>query len=363
MMAQFAMSRLFRQSTTSSVRQSMLRPMQARSYGSNAAIPTFTSTSSPELDEALERFRNELFIPLALPKRQRKSVFREKYATQLQNEPITVKISETEEFTLTPKTRHDLPSKKDALEVLKMMVATKNFSNLFPYLSALRMSNYAINSDRWEYIIRKTSDAGKLSTIIECARQSQRTGLSLSNKNIARRLFFELHRTAAQADFKGIPTAKALKLAREAASLMDAPEHSVEDIQGDPKHQPFVIGTLLELSAACAQIQEADIALVRGYAQKLDAAWSRGNFKNDAATGFETIERLEENLAIYNGMRLALGLPKAAQDTGNFKARCNELRGVLISQLQKVKNVNVLGDEVAKTLLRPKPEQKAEENA
>ncbi|KAJ6186036.1 hypothetical protein N7519_007337 [Penicillium mononematosum] len=357
-MAQFAMSRLFRQSTTSSVRQSVLRPMQARSYGSNAgdrnSDPNLHLNILPELDEALERFRNELFIPLALPKRQRKSVFREKYATQLQNEPITVKISETEEFTLTPKTRHDLPSKKDALEVLKMMVAAKNFSNLFPYLSALRMSNYAINSDR---------DAGKLSTIIECARQSQRTGLSLGNKNVARRLFFELHRTAAKADFKGIPTVKALRLAREAASLMDAPEHSVQDIQDDPKHQPFVIGTLLELSAACAQIQEADIALVRGYAQKLDAAWSRGNFKNDAATGFETIERLEENLAIYNGMRLALGLPKAAQDTGNFKARCNGLRGVLISQLQKVKNANVLGDEVAKKLLSPKPEQKVEENA
>lgn len=37
-MAQIAMSRLFRQSTTSSVRQSILRPMQARSYGSNSGM-------------------------------------------------------------------------------------------------------------------------------------------------------------------------------------------------------------------------------------------------------------------------------------------------------------------------------------
>ncbi|KAJ5196895.1 hypothetical protein N7449_007374 [Penicillium cf. viridicatum] len=361
-MAQIAMSRLFRQST-SSVRQSILRPMQARSYGSNSAIPTFTSTSSPELDEALERFRNELFIPLALPKRQRKSVFREKYAKQLENEPITVKIGETEEFTLTPKKHHDLPSKKDALEVLKLMVATKNFSNLFPYLSGLRMSNYAINPDRWEFIIRKTSDAGKLSTIIECARQSQRTGLTLSNRNIARRLFFELHKTAAKADFNGIQTVKALKLAREAASLMDADEHSVQNLEDDPKHQPFVIGTLLELSAACAKIKEAETALVRGYAQKLDAAWTRGNFKDDAATGFENIERVEENLALYNGMLLALGLPKASQDTGNFKARCDKLKPVLISQLQKVKNADVLSDNVVKQLLAEKPKEKVEQNA
>ncbi|KAJ5836453.1 hypothetical protein N7447_002479 [Penicillium robsamsonii] len=353
-MAQIAMSRLFRQSTTSSVRQSILRPMQARSYGSNSAIPTFTSTPSPELNEALERFRNELFIPLALPKRQRKSVFREKYAKQLENEPIVVKISENEEFTLTPKKHHELPSKKEALEVLNMMVATKNFSNLFPYLSGLRMSNYAITSDRWEYIIRKTSEAGKLSTIIECARQSNRTGLSLSNRNITRRLFFELHKTAAKADFKGVPTVKALRLAREAASLMDAEEHSVPNIEEDPKHQPFVIGTLLELSAACAKIKEADISLVRGYAQKLDAAWSRGNFKDDATTRFGNVERVEENLALYNGMRLSLNMSKLSEDTGAFKARCDALQPVLISQLKQVKNVDMLDDKVVKQLLEPK---------
>ncbi|KXG50091.1 uncharacterized protein PGRI_060580 [Penicillium griseofulvum] len=353
-MAQFAMSRLFRQSTTSSVRQSILRPMQARSYGSNAAIPTFTSTPSPELNEALERFRNELFIPLGLPKRQRKSVFREKYAKQLENEPIVVKISENEEFTLTPKKHHELPSKKEALEVLNMMVATKNFSNLFPYLSGLRMSNYAITSDRWEYIIRKTSEAGKLSTIIECARQSHRTGLSLSNKNIARRLFFELHRTAAKANFEGAATVKALKLAREAASLMDAPEHSVQNIDEDPKYQPFVIGTLLELSVACEKIKEADISLVRGYAQKLDAAWSRGNFKDDVTTRFGNVERVEENLALYNGMIGSLKLSELKEETGTFKARCDALKPVLVSQLKQVKNADVLNDTVAKQLLEPK---------
>ena len=144
---------------------------------------------------------------------------------------------------------------------------------------------------------------------------------------------------------------------------MDADEHSVQNLEDDPKHQPFVIGTLLELSAACAQIKEAETALVRGYAQKLDAAWSRGNFQDDAATGFENIERVEENLALYNGMILALGLPKASQDTENFKARCDKLKPVLISQLQKVKNVDVLSDNVVKRLLAEKPKAKVEQNA
>ncbi|KAJ5958732.1 uncharacterized protein N7479_005882 [Penicillium vulpinum] len=351
-MAQISMSRLFRQSTTSSVRQSILRPMQARSYGSNSVIPTFTQTSSPELNESLERFRNEVFIPLGLPKRQQKSVFRQKYAKQLENEPIVVKISETEEFTLTPKKHHELPSKKEAFQVFKIMFETKNFSNLFPYVSGLHMSNYRMNSNRWELLIRKTSEAGKLSTIIECAKQSSRTGLSLGNRNIARRLFFELHRTAMKADFKGPATVKALKLAREAASLMDSHQHSIRDIANDPKYQPFVIGTLLELSAACAEFKEAEWSLVRGYAQKLDAAWSRGNFKDDAPTSrFGNIERVEENLALYNGMLKALQLPRVSEETGTFKARCDELKPVLISQLKRFDNADVLNDSVVKQLL------------
>lgn len=263
-----------------------------------------------------------------------------------------MKISENEEFTLTPKNRHELPSKKDAINVLFIMAETKNFSNLFPFLSGLHMSNYAINSNRWEYIIRKVSEAGKLSVIVECARQFQRTGLSLSDKNIARRLFFELHQTAARADFKGEATVKALKLAKEAATLMEASEHSVRDIQTDPKHQPFVIGTLLELSAAVARTNntKANTAQARDYAAKLDASWSRGNFKDDAASSSDVQGRLEENLAVYNGMRLSKGY----QGTENFQARCDELEAVLVSQLQKINNRQVLGDKVATQLLQKK---------
>lgn len=288
-------------------------------------------------------------------------MFKEKYAQQLAHEPITVKISENEEFTLTPKNRHELPSKKEAFDVLNKMVETGNFSNLFPFLSGLRMSNYAIKSDRWEYIIRKVSQAGKLSVIIECARQSQRTGLSLADKNIARRLFFELHQTAERAGFKGEPTVKAFKLAQEAATLMQAPEHSVQDIQNDPKHQPFVIGTLLELSSACSRIKNSgsETYTVRDYAAKLDASWSRGNFKDDAATPLEAQIRLEENLAVYNGMRISVQSHKAPEETKDFPARCDELKPVLIAQLQKIKNNQVLGDKVAKQLLEDTTTKKA----
>jgi hypothetical protein len=323
-----------------------------------AVIPTFTSTPSAELNDALEHFRNELFIPLGLPKRQQKSVFKPKYAEQLAHEPITVTINGNEEFTLTPKLRHELPSKKEALKILDIMVATGDFSNLFAFLSGLRMANYSINSNRWEYIIRKVSMAGKLSTIVECARQYNRTGLSLADINIARRLFFELHQTAMRANFDRKTSAYALNLAQQAAALMDAPEHSFRAIYKDPKHQPFVIGTLLELSAAVvlakAQLPDtsikAETAVLRDYAQKLDASWPRGKFENDAESAEENMLRVLENLAIYNGMRLSLQCPRALQVTESFQARCDQLKPVLLEQLSKINNHQVVNDQVCQQL-------------
>ncbi|OGE57090.1 hypothetical protein PENARI_c002G03733 [Penicillium arizonense] len=351
-MAQTAVGRLFRQSTTSSVCQSMLRPSQVRSFGNKAAIPTFTSTPSAELNDALDRFRQELFIPLGLPKRQRKSMFKAKYAQTLEHDPITVKISENEEFTLTPKNKHELPSKKDAMEVLHMMVATKNFSNLFPFLSGLRMSNYILNNDRWEYIIRKAGQADKLGAVIECARQCSRTGLSLSNMNVARRLFFELHQMAQRADYQGIEVVKALDLAEKAASLMDSPEHSVrDDSASDPKQQPFVIGTLLELSAACALENEAAKTKVSDYARKLEAAWDLGKFTDDYPSPSEKQARVEENLAVIHGIELAHKLEKPSQSVLTLKSRMKPIRANLAEQLKSVKNKQVLNDKVAQRFI------------
>ncbi|KAJ5345418.1 hypothetical protein N7452_003422 [Penicillium brevicompactum] len=367
-MAQTAMSRLFLQS---SVRQSILRPAQVRNYGSNAVIPSFTSTPSTELNAALQRFREEVFIPYGLPVRQQKSVFKPKYAKQLEHEPVVVKISETEEYTLTPKKRHELPSKKEAMEVLHMMVSTGEFGNLPAFLAGLKMSGYAVSSNRWEYIIRKASYAGKLPIIAEVARRGPATGLSLADKNIARVLFFELHQTASRASFEGEQTAQALKLAEDFAFMMNQEFHSTKDVTTDPKCQPFVIGTLLELACAKSMDKNApsekELApsakigfRIRDYAKKLDASWSLLNKDVEPSTLPELVVRIQENLAIYNGLLLAPQTRKAAEESKTFESRALKLQKTLIPQLQRVKNSQLTSDLVSQQLLRKAPQAKAE---
>ncbi|CAG7971013.1 unnamed protein product [Penicillium salamii] len=372
-MAQTAMSRLFLQS--SSVRQSILRPAQVRNFGSNAVIPTFTSTPSTELNEALQRFREEVFIPCGLPVRQQKSVFKPRHAKKLETEPIVVKISETEDYTLTPKKRHELPTKKEAMDVLHIMVTAGDFSNLIGYVSGLKMSGYVISNNRWEYIIRKASMAGKLNIIYECARQGHRTGLSLADQNVARILFFELHQTATRAKFQGKETSEALSLAQDFAALMQGKFHSNKDVEVDPKHQPFVIATLLELATAKAMAKAGPVAkdqeqppivqktaLITDYAQKLDASWSRIKITGPPGRA-ELVNRVRENLIVLNAMRMSLKWPKASEETQAFQARVQEMEPILVDQLRNVRNGQLTDDLVAQKLLKTADELKAEAKA
>ncbi|KAB8274104.1 hypothetical protein BDV30DRAFT_209788 [Aspergillus minisclerotigenes] len=340
-MAQNAIGRLFRGQSSSTLRQSVGTLTQKRCYSSKNAIPTFSPTSSAELDQALNRFREELFIPFGLGTQQRRLMFRQKYADRLEEEPVSVSVGEDEEpFLLRPMDPQSRPTKKEIVDVVTLMQTTKDWQNLIPFLSGLRMSHRVIKSDRWEWLVRRAGQADALGIILEAAKQSERTGLRLNNVDIVQRIFFELHRKAQRGEFKDPEVSKAFTLAKQFVSLMEAPEHIEHNLQLDPKRKPFVIGTLLELSAARAINElggndEGD--LVRSYAQRLLGSWSFGNFSRDTKNWHEVDHVLQEIVPIYNGMKLALKVNGISNDKSvapGLKTRVNEL-GTLIANQKK----------------------------
>jgi len=287
-----------------------------------SAIPTFSPSSSSELNEALDRFRQDLFIPFGLPKRQRMSMFKQKHAQRLRDEPISISISETEEYTLQPKKYTDTPTKKEAIRVIKMMQAAKDYKNFIPFVSGLWGSQYVLEEAHWQQIMRKAREAGKLPLIIECARKSESTGLRLRNLDVVRCLFFELHLAAQKAEFKGPEVTKALGMAKHAVDIMDAdlPDHSYSDSSKNPKSQPLVVATLLELGAARAINDFAgkdEGKEVLGYVRKLLAVVPKGRYQNAPAgttPRMEVHRWLHEAVTVYNGLRLSRTVHGLATD-------------------------------------------------
>ncbi|PTU17771.1 hypothetical protein P175DRAFT_0486426 [Aspergillus ochraceoroseus IBT 24754] len=340
-MAQNAVGRLFRCQNSNTLRQSISTITQKRSYSKNA-IPSFPPTSSAELDQALNRFREELFIPYGLSRQQQKLVFRQKYAERLEQEPVTVTIGENDEpFLLRPMDPLTRPSKKEIVDVVSLMKTAKDWQNLIPFIAGLRMSNRLITSARWEWLVRKAGESDALGIILESVKQTERTGLRLNNIDLVQRIFFELHRKAQRGEFKGPDVSKALSLAKQFVTLMEAPEHVERSIEQDPKRRPVVVGTLLELSAARA-LSELDgldeAGEVRAYAQRLLASWELGNFDKEVKDWVHVDRMLQENVPIYNGMKLALQVKGIQGDRpvhSGLKTRVSQL-GMLIGNQMKM---------------------------
>lgn len=272
-------------------------------------------------------------------------MFREKHAQRLRDEPITINISETEEYTLQPKKYIETPTKKEAIQVIKMMQDTEDYKNFIPFVSALWGSQYVLKGDRWQQIMRKAREAGKLHLIVECARQSGSTGLRLRDLDVVRSLFFELHLAAQKADFKGPEIAKTLNMAKQAVDIMDAdlPDHSYSDSSKNPKSQPIVVATLLELSAARAinDFAGKDQAKeVMGYVQKLLAVAPKGKYQNaptEKTPRMEVNHWLHEAITVYNGLRLSLTIHGLAADRAlhrDVSSRLDELKKSLKKLLE-----------------------------
>lgn len=327
------------------------------------AIPTFPSTSSAELDAALNRFREELFVPFGLNVQQRKLMFRQKYHDRLDEEPVTVSIGENDEpFLLRPMDPLTRPTKQEAIETISLMKTPRDWQNLVPFLTGLRMANRILKRERWEWLIRRANnEADALGVIIECAKQSSKTGLRLDNEPVVQRLFFELHRKAQREDFQDPALSKTLGLAQEAVNLMEAPEHKPESLSQDPRRNPTVIAVMLELNAARAlnpASAEGNSAAdeydgrTLAFALRLNGTLSKVKTEQPK-TWREAEEQLRDNAPIYNAVRLALQVPSVSAD----KALSKELKNAL----QTLKSSLVTASGMAPAATKEKPTQGLEQ--
>ncbi|KAL4917970.1 hypothetical protein BDW62DRAFT_74091 [Aspergillus aurantiobrunneus] len=332
-----ATGRLLRCRTPSALCQSS-NLAQKRSW--SATMPSLSPTSSPELDQALNRFRDELFIPHALNVNQRNLVYRQRNANKLNGHPIIVPIGKnSESYQLRSINPFSLPSRADVIRVLTLMHDTNDWSNLVTFLTGIHNGGMTLPSERWEWLVRKASVSNGLGALLMCAQQSRSTRFSLQDIGIVERLFFALHQAGQRGNFTGTAAVKVHGLANSFTLLMEAPEHAVRTAEKDPKRSPLVIGTLLELSAARALSENGTdiVPEVESYALRFLASWK----DLDLSTGGKTWPALDQLLQTlvpsYNGMKLALQLDGVANNkhiASGLKTRVNEC-GMLIANVKK----------------------------
>ncbi|KAL4883050.1 hypothetical protein BJY04DRAFT_216764 [Aspergillus karnatakaensis] len=340
------MSSLLRGQTANGFRQSVFQFTQKRSWSART-IPSFYPTASPELDKALNRFRDEVFVPHSLNTEQKRMIYKQRFADKLRENPITVSIGPKDEpYLLRPIDVEALPSRQDAYAALYLMFEAKNWSNLPLFLTGLYNANRKISRTRWEWLIRKAGQSNGLGALLQCAQTPKETHFWLKDTEIVKKLFLQLHLLALEGVSSEPDVEKAHRLATQFALQMETDAHAVNSLEKDPRKSPFVIGALLELNAAYA-LQEPSKeqgAEVLKFAQRFLASWEPPVQPSADAKWALIDELLQEIVMSYNGMLLALRVPEIskAQDVSKgLRERVAEY-GTFIKKLKKMAPAKVV---------------------
>jgi len=243
----------------------------------NGAVPTFTETSSPELDSLLSQFRSSVFLPAHLAEQHRKLISGTRYRKALEDDPVNVEIA-GEQFRLKHVDRTtDLPdTRKGVREAVKLMKDKKDWDNLPPLLEGLHTAGRkkVFKKDSLQTLVRKAGMAGRQDIILECARRVSKTGFALKDRSVVEQVMWWIQWKAASENWSAKATKKALTLAEQVSILLEDERHSGGRLvlsNLDPRVSPGVIGVLLELAATQAKLQggKDDDGKVRMYAERL----------------------------------------------------------------------------------------------
>ncbi|KAL5335818.1 hypothetical protein BJX70DRAFT_374266 [Aspergillus crustosus] len=293
-----------------------IKPFTQKRSWSARTVPSFQSTKSPELDSILNRFRDELFIPKSLTTEQQFMIYRTRHAAKLTENPITVAVGEDNEtYHLRPLDQRKLPSQRDSIEAFSLMHKTQDWSNLAIFLTGLHNSGRVVDLAHWEWLVRKSGSSNGLGSLLQCAQQAKDTKFSLRNPEIVRKLFFQLHLVTQKGGFEGPVVEKTYRLAKQFSHLMETEAHAVNDLKTDPKRSTFVIGTLLELSAADALNEPSTEkgAEVLKYALRFIASRELPSKLLEKGWSHPLNSLLQEAAANYNAINLALKVPEVIQ--------------------------------------------------
>lgn len=133
--------------------------------------------------------------------------------------------------------------------------ATEIISKGSPQFKALvKTFRFYKRPSRVEQHVRKAIEQGKLGLILSCVQESKTSTLTLRSPGVMKHTIRGLRADPQLTEWNELAVSKALKRSRVLAALMDTEDHGFgKRLQpDDPRRQPEVLGTFLELAAVNA---------------------------------------------------------------------------------------------------------------
>ncbi|RSL47020.1 hypothetical protein CEP53_010096 [Fusarium sp. AF-6] len=262
--------------------------VSARQFSSSPAhglSAIFAKTENTQLNEALGTIQEKIILPAYLPRKQRELVFNPKMRSFIQQNPVVIELDGLEHKFTTIDRFTEIPNSKKALgEVLGLMETREDWDNLGTLLAGYKKAGIRLQSYHYDKIIRKAGQSKQTYAIIECAKQSGKTGLFLTRKNHLVLLLADINNKITSPSGEANESAQALKWIELVLDLIQRPEHQQKGVQAtDRVHDsPVVRGLLLFAQASSIKAQQAaessaevGVQALKDNAEFITASWTR----------------------------------------------------------------------------------------
>jgi hypothetical protein len=337
---------------------------------SHVVIPEFTSTSQPELDSLLSKYREEVFVPESLSKAHKRLMYRPtKHHILKTDAGVTVSVTDEVEIKLEPKFIGDRPKKDQTMAELLRLLAQdatpEAWSNLRPFMEGLKTARWSLPSHFLEKLARIANNVGTQRIVIECAEQAATTDARLSDPSFTRELLFGCHDRAIEASFEGEEFERAARQAQRIVLLLNRDEHcgsssrALQPGHHDMRQSLFVNAVQLEMTASrllasssnpTDQLNEVSRGVARVLALCTPASPNQAEFAmpelfigtprtnaNKRFNSFANSSRQLENLVpVWSGLKFAGKIPNAVR--AENKAQFGETLQRVSEEIQKVES-------------------------
>ncbi|KAM0436860.1 hypothetical protein ACHAPT_002573 [Fusarium lateritium] len=282
---------MFRRSLVSAVRplaNPRVSAVQARQFSSTPArglSAIFAETENTKLNEVLTTIQNNIILPSYLPPKQRDLVFNLKLGNYIQQNPVVIELDGYEHKFTTINRFKDVPNSKKAFyQVVELMKTKEDWDNLGTLLAGYKKAGIKLQGSHYSRMIWKAGQNKQTYAIIECAKQSDKTGLFLTKQNHLVLLLTHINNKITSPSGEANESAQALKWIELVLDIIQRPEHAGKGFNpSDRLHlSPAVRGLVLFAQASSIKAAqaaegsaEADVQPLKDNVEFLTSAWTR----------------------------------------------------------------------------------------
>lgn len=250
---------------------------------------TFVETENEELNRVLQTIQEKIIFPSYLPAKQQKIVFNPKMRVFMQQNPIVIEV-DGEEHKFTPLNRStDIPnSKKSFHSVMQLMKTPEDFANLGTLLAGYKKACIHLRTQDYGKLIRVASKTGNIYTIIDCAKQAQKTGLKFKTHEMVVGLLAAINNKII--DGGAAATQQAVKWLEVVLDLLHYPEQqAVRGTNADSKIHAsrlsrglvlFTRASAISAKQAAEEDASAELILLKDEVELLKTLWKDADLKN-----------------------------------------------------------------------------------